>query len=220
MRSRGGPYLDRVEAGRVLADQLDGYAGRRDVVVLGLPRGGVPVAAEVAAALRAPLDVLIVRKLGLPSYGELAMGAIAGVGSAVEVVRNNPVLVQRRISPEAFDRVYQRELAELRQREASYRQDRPAAEVRGRVVIVVDDGLATGSTMRAAVAAIDRKKPAQVVVAVPVAARDSCEALRDDVDVMRCPWIPEPFLSVGQAYRDFRPTSDDEVRRLLAAQLF
>jgi predicted phosphoribosyltransferase len=220
MRPRSRPYLDRVEAGRLLADQLGGYAGRRDVVVLGLPRGGVPVAAEVAAALRVPLDVLIVRKLGLPGHDELAMGAIAGVGNAVEVVRNDAVLVQRRISAEAFDRVYQRELAELRQREASYRQDRPAAEVRGRVVIVVDDGLATGSTMRAAVAAIGRKRPARIVVAVPVGARDSCEALRDDVDIVRCPWIPEPFFSVGQAYRDFRPTSDEEVCRLLAAQPF
>ncbi len=210
-------YADRDEAGGVLADQLTGYAGRDDVVVLGLPRGGVPVAARVAAVLRVPLDVLVVRKLGLPGQRELAMGAIAGVGPDVEVVRNDAVLAATDVAPEAFEDVYRRELAELHQRESVYRKRRSRAQLHGRAVIVVDDGLATGSTMRAAVAAVRRQRPGWVVVAVPVGAHQACTALREDVDELVCPWTPEPFIAVGQAYRDFSQTSDEQVRTALAA---
>ena len=209
------PYADRVAAGRRLATELADRSGD-DAVVLGLPRGGVPVAAQVAAAIDAPLDVIVVRKLGLPGHVELAMGAIAGVGETVELVRNDVVLRHSGVREEAFDDVYAREVGLLREREAAYRESRPAEKVSGRVVIVVDDGLATGSTMRAAVAAVRHQHPAQVVVAVPVGSRDTCASLRREVDEVVCPWTPEPFIAVGRAYVDFRPTSDDEVRRALA----
>jgi predicted phosphoribosyltransferase len=210
-------YADRDEAGEVLADQLNGYAGRDDVVVLGLPRGGVPVAARVAAVLQVPLDVLVVRKLGLPGQPELAMGAVAGVGPDVEVVRNAPVLAATEVSADAFDDVYRREVAELHQRESAYRTRRSRAPLQGRAVIVVDDGLATGSTMRAAVAAVRRQRPARLVAAVPVGAHQACTVLREGVDELVCPWTPEPFIAVGQAYRDFSQTSDEQVRTALAA---
>lgn len=218
-RDRG--YADRVEAGAVLAQQLRHYAGRDDVVVLGLPRGGVPVAARVATVIGAALDVLVVRKLGLPWHPELAMGAIAAVGDTVEVIRNEQVLAGYAVAAGAFDEVYQRELAELRRREKAYRQGRPPVTVRDRVVIIVDDGLATGATMRAAAAALRRQEPRRVVVAVPVAAPATCAALRDhvdEVDEVVCAAQPEPFCAVGQAYRDFSATQDDEVRRLLAGE--
>jgi putative phosphoribosyl transferase len=212
------PYADRDEAGRALAEQLTSYAGRDDVVVLALPRGGVPVAAPVADALRAPLDVLLVRKLGLPGQPELAMGAVAGVGQRVEVVRNDHVLQRARVPEEAFEQVYRREVAELRRREQAYRGDRPAVPVEGKVAIVVDDGLATGSTVRAAVAALRRQDPGAVVVAVPVAAAQTCEQLRSEADEVVCAWTPEPFSAVGQGYLDFRPTDDEQVQRLLSAR--
>ena len=212
------PYADRHEAGRALADELSAYADRDDVVVLALPRGGVPVAAPVADALRAPLDVLLVRKLGLPGQPELAMGAVAGVGDSVEVVRNARVLDRAGVSPEDFEEVLRREVHELRRREQAYRGDRPAVPVRGRVVVVVDDGLATGSTMHAAVTALRHQHPARVVIAVPVAAGDTCDALRGPADEVVCTWTPEPFYAVGQGYLDFRPTSDDEVQSVLRAR--
>jgi putative phosphoribosyl transferase len=218
-RRGGGPgmerFVDRVEAGRVLARLLTPYAGRPDVVVLGLPRGGVPVAAEVAAALDAPLDVLVVRKLGLPGDPELAMGAVAGVGPAVEVVRNEEVLAHRRVGEEAFEAVQRREMAVLREREAAYRAGRQAVPVAGRTVVLVDDGLATGATVAAAVAAVRHAGPARVVVAVPVGPATTCAVLREVADEVVCARTPRPFLAVGQAYRDFTPTSDEEVRRLL-----
>ena len=210
-----GPYADRAEAGRHLAGLLTGYAGRDDVVVLALPRGGVPVAAPLADALGAALDVLVVRKLGVPGQPELAMGAIAGVADAVETVRNERVLSVARVAQQAFDDVHARELAELRRRESAYRQGRPATPVEDRVVVLVDDGLATGSTVRAAVAAVRSRRPARVVVAVPVGSQEACRSLREDADEVVCAWTPEPFYAVGQGYLDFRQTSDDEVRALL-----
>jgi putative phosphoribosyl transferase len=212
---RPEPYADRDQAGRVLAERLLGYAGRDDVLVLGLPRGGVPVAAPIAAALRAPLDVLVVRKLGLPRQPELAMGAIAGVAGAVEVLRNEAVLTSFHVSPDTFQRVQQRELRALLAREALFRAHRPAAPIIGRVLILVDDGLATGSTMRAAVAAARRQEPAGIVVAVPVGTAGTCDRLRPEVDDLVCAWIPVDLVAVGRAYRDFSPPSDEEVSRIL-----
>jgi putative phosphoribosyl transferase len=209
------PYADRSAAGSDLARHLSAYADRDDVVVLGLPRGGVPVAAAIAAALHAPLDVLIVRKLGLPGHSELAMGAIAGVGERIEVVRNTDVLAHAQVSSDAFEDVSRREAAELRRREVAYRGDRPAAALRGRTVIVVDDGLATGSTMRAAVAAVRQGDPARLVVAVPIGAARTCRELAALVDEVVCPWQPHRFWAVAQGYRDFSQTEDAEVQRLL-----
>jgi putative phosphoribosyl transferase len=218
------PFADRVEAGRVLAGLLagspagllGGRAGRDDVVVLGLPRGGVPVAAEVATALGAPLDVLLVRKLGLPQQPELAMGAIAAVGAEVALVRNEEVLTAERVPEEVFEEVRRRELAVLRARAAAYRGGREAAAVQGRAVVVVDDGLATGSTVRAAVAALRSQRPARVVVAVPTGSRRACAVLRQEADEVVCARTPEPFTAVGRSYRDFGQTSDEEVRAALA----
>jgi putative phosphoribosyl transferase len=185
------------------------------VVVLGLPRGGVPVAAEVAAALGAPLDVLLVRKLGLPDYPELAMGAVAEVGGDVELVRNEEVISHHQVSAAALDAVYRRELLALQNRGGLYRESRQPVAVTGNTVIVVDDGLATGSTIRAAVAALRRQRPAHVVIAVPVGSRQACALLRREADDVVCASTPEPFRAVGLAYRDFTATTDDEVRRLL-----
>lgn len=210
------PYTDRREAGRVLADELAGYRGRGDVLVLGLPRGGVPVAAQVAAGLDAPLDVLVVRKLGLPVQPELAMGAIAAVGEDVEVVRNEDVLREAAVPEHVFARVYEAELAELRARQRAYRGARPTPELTGRTVLVVDDGLATGATMRAALAALRRFRPRVLVVAVPVGAAAACAAVARSADEVICPWEPEPFYAVGHAYRRFQATTDAEVRACLA----
>jgi predicted phosphoribosyltransferase len=207
-------YRNREDAGRALARALTAaHAGRPDVIVLALPRGGVPVGAEVARALGAPLDVLLVRKLGVPGHEELAMGAIADGG--VRVV-NEDVLRALRVPVDAVEAVALEEGQELQRRARAYRGGRPAPDLRGRTVILVDDGLATGSTMRAAVAAVRRQGPARVVVAVPVGAEDTCEALRREADEVVCPRTPEPFYAVGAWYRDFLQTTDEEVRELLA----
>ena len=207
-------YPDRSAAGKILAGQLAHYARRPDVVVLALPRGGVPVAFEIADALGVPLDVFLVRKLGVPGYEELAMGAIATGGVRI---LNDTVIREMQIPAHLIEQATERERAELRRRESLYRGDRPAPELRGRTVILVDDGLATGSTMRAAVAAVRQHQPARVVVAVPVAAPETYAAFTSEVDEILSPFTPENFRAVGQWYADFPQTSDDEVRRLLAA---
>ncbi|HEV2148990.1 MAG TPA: phosphoribosyltransferase [Longimicrobiaceae bacterium] len=206
-------YRDRTEAGRELADRLGEYAGRPDVVVLALPRGGVPVAYEVARALGAPLDVFLVRKLGVPGHEELAMGAIASGGVRV---LNADVVNALRVPPAAVDAVAAREMGELERRERAYRDDRPPPAVRGRTVLLVDDGLATGSTMRAAAEALRGLGPARLVVAVPVGAAETCDAFAREVDEVVCARTPEPFYAVGLWYEDFSQTTDDEVRDLLA----
>ena len=210
-----GRFADRRAAGRALAERLS-TTERGHVVVLGLPRGGVIVAAEVAAALAAPLDVLVVRKLGLPWQPELAMGAIAAVGETVETVRTEEVLRRARVDDETFAGVRERELAELRRREQAYRGNRPALALGGRAVVLVDDGLATGSTMRAAVVAVRRNAPSALTVAVPIGSPRACAALEPDVDELVCLSAPGSFRAVGQGYVDFAPTGDDEVRRALA----
>jgi putative phosphoribosyl transferase len=206
-------FADRHEAGRVLASHLMSYGGRDDVIVLALPRGGVPVGFEVAEALGAPLDVFLVRKLGVPGHDELAMGAIASGGVRV---LNDQVVRSLRIPPSAIDEVAVREQAELERRERAYRGARPLPDMRGKIGILVDDGLATGATMRAAAEALRRLGPAKVVVAVPVAAPQTCEEFRHEVDAIVCAYTPEPFSAVGAWYDDFSPTSDEEVRDLLA----
>src|SRR5204862_2154057 len=205
-------YRDRAEAGRRLAAQLTDYANRSDVIVLALPRGGVPVAYEVAKALPAPLDIFLVRKLGVPGHEELAMGAIATGG--VRVV-NDDVVNYLRIPDDVIDAVADKELSELERRERAYRGTRPEPNVQGKTVILVDDGLATGSTMRAAAAALRQQNPARIVVAVPVSAPQTCDEYRMGVDEIICASTPEPFRGVGQWYRDFSQTTDDEVRELL-----
>lgn len=205
------PFADRSEAGRLLGARLSDLRGE-DVVVLGLPRGGVPVAAEVAHALDAPLDVFVVRKLGAPGRPELAMGAIATGGVQV---RNEGVVQQLGISAEAIDEVAADELRELRRREREYRGDRPPPEMSGRVVLLVDDGLATGSTMLAAVQAVRQLGPRRLVVAVPVGARQSCDAVAEVADEVVCLRAPQDFMAVGFHYEDFSQTSDDEVREAL-----
>lgn len=206
-------FPNRAEAGRRLAEKVEQYAGRDDVIVLGLPRGGVPVAYEVAQRLGVPLDVFIVRKLGVPGFEELALGAIASGGVRVlndDVVRALPN------ANELVESVTARETAELQRREQAYRDGRPPPELRERVVILVDDGLATGATMRAAVAALRQLGAAKIVVAVPVGAADTCRELEAEVDEIVCAMAPEWFQAVGQFYEDFSQTSDDEVRELLA----
>ncbi len=205
-------YADRSEAGRVLAAHLADLRGRDDVVVLGLPRGGVPVAAEVARALGAPLDVFVVRKLGVPGHRELAMGALASGGVRV---LNDWVVRQAGLSAEQVEQVSAAEAAELARREASYRGERLPVDVAGRLVVLVDDGLATGATMRAAVAAVRALRPTAVVVAVPVGAPEACRTLAGEADRVVCVEQPEWFLAVGRHYQDFSQTTDDDVRRLL-----
>jgi predicted phosphoribosyltransferase len=205
-------FRNRADAGRVLAGRLEAYANRPDVLVLALPRGGVPVAFEVARALHAPLDLFLVRKLGLPGHEELAMGAIASGGVRV---LNEEVVRLLRVPPEVIDLVAADEQQELARREQAYRGDRPPLDVHGRTVILVDDGLATGSTMRAAVAALRRLGPSRIVVAVPVAAAETCAELATEVDDMVCVQTPEPFRAVGLWYQDFSQTTDEEVRALL-----
>ncbi|PRY52095.1 putative phosphoribosyltransferase [Geodermatophilus tzadiensis] len=213
-------FPDRRDAGRQLAALLTDPARAAavplgpGVLVLGLPRGGVLVAAEVAAALGAELDVVAVRKLGLPGHPELAMGALAAVGDTVESVRSEVVLARHAVDDDAAAEVRRAELAELRRRQVAYRGDRPPPRLAGRTVVLVDDGLATGSTVRAALAAVRRAGPAAVVVAVPVGSPEVCAAL--DADEVVCPLTPVPFGAVGRYYDDFGQTTDDEVRAALA----
>jgi len=205
-------FRDRAEAGRRLAEKLRSYAKRPDVLVLALPRGGVPVAYEVARALAAPLDVFLVRKLGFPGQEELAMGAIASGGARV---LNTSLLRRLHVPPEAVEAVAAKELRELERREAAYRGSHAPPVVRGKTVILVDDGLATGASMHAAAAALRRQDPARIVVAVPVGAPSTCEDFGPIVDEVICAETPEPFTAVGQWYDDFSQTSDEEVRDLL-----
>jgi putative phosphoribosyl transferase len=210
-------FADRTEAGRALGRLVaERLADAGPVLVLGLPRGGVPVAAEVARALNAELDVLLVRKIGVPGQPELAMGAVAAVGDAVEVVTNDVVVGGLRIPDHVFRAVLDQELVELRRRTTAYRGDRPPPAIAGRTVVVVDDGLATGSTMRAAASAVRRRDPAAVIVAVPVGAADTCARLRAEVDEVVCALLPDPFRAVHQGYDDFRQTTDAEVLAALA----
>jgi putative phosphoribosyl transferase len=211
----GSTYIfrDRAEAGRLLAAKLREYANRSDVVVLALPRGGVPVAFEVARALNAPLDVFVVRKLGVPGHEELAMGAIASGGVRV---LNQDVLRALGISRGVVDLVADREQRELLRREREYRGGRAPVDIRNRMVILVDDGLATGSSMRVAAIALKQKGPAEIIAAVPVGAPETCAEFESEVDKVVCATTPRPFRAVGEWYRDFSQTSDEEVRDLLS----
>ncbi len=205
-------FPNRTEAGRGLAMRLRSYANRKDVTVLGIPRGGVPVAFEIARMLKAPLDILVLRKLGVPGHEELGFGAIASGG----IRALNPEIVEAlRISTLDIEAVTNREVKELKRRERAYRGDRPALDVRGRTVILVDDGIATGSGMRAAVNALRQMNPARIVIAVPVAPASTCDHLRQEVDDLICLAMPEPFYGVGQFYNDFSQVSDQEVNELL-----
>jgi putative phosphoribosyl transferase len=206
-------FQDRREAGRVLARHLTAYGSRSDVTVLGLARGGVPVGREVAIALRAPLEVFLVRKLGVPQWSELAMGAIASGGG---VVLNEPLIESLHISSAALDEAIARESAELRRRESAYRSGREPMDLHGRVAVLVDDGIATGASMKAAVAAVRSLGPAAVVVAVPVGPRAVCGDMRSIADDVVCAVVPDRFRAVGQVYADFHQVDDDEVREALA----
>ena len=205
-------FPDRRAAGRELAERLRKYTGRDDILVLALPRGGVPVAYEVAAALGAPLDLFLVRKLGTPGHRELAMGAIASGGVRV---LNDDVVRWYGIAPGAIEAVAQEEQRELERREREYREGRPAQSAKAKTIILIDDGLATGSTMKAAVQAMKAQDPARVIVAVPVGARETCAELASIADEVVCARMPEPFSAVGQWYVDFDQTTDDEVKQLL-----
>lgn len=205
------PFRDRRDAGRQLASKLASYS-EPNSVVLALPRGGVPVGYEVARALEAPLDIFLVRKLGAPGHEELAMGAVASGGVSV---LNEDVVDALGIPQSIIERVTAREIEELNRRERLYRGGRPAPDIQGRTVIVVDDGLATGATMRAAIQALRLQQPARVVVAVPIASPEICEALRSEADDVVCAMTAEPFVAVGNWYEDFTQTTDDEVQRRL-----
>lgn len=206
------PFTNRAEAGELLAARFTELADRDDVIVLALPRGGVPVGYEVARSLRVPLDVFVVRKLGVPGHEELAMGAIA---SGEIRLLNHEVVDALGIPGELIEQVARREKAELERRERLYRGNRPPVSLTNKTVILIDDGLATGSTMRAAAAAIRRQEPAAIIVAVPVGAPSTCDEMRDVADDVVCLRTPEPFVAVGLWYRDFSETSDAEVRELL-----
>ncbi len=209
-------FPNRIEAGRLLAEKLEKYAGRDDVIVLGLPRGGVPVANEVAKRLHAPLDVFIVRKLGVPGFEELAAGAIASGG--VRVLKE---VVMRAIphAEQAIEAVTARETTELQRREQTYREGRPGPDLRDRIAILVDDGLATGATMRAAVKALRQCRAAKIVVAVPVGPPDTCHEIEAEADETICLNMPEFFQAVGQYYEDFSQTTDENVRELLTSAM-
>lgn len=209
----GATFRDRVEAGQLLARELMDYADRPGVIVLGLPRGGVPVAYEVAAALHAPLDVFVVRKLGTPGQRELAMGAIASGGVRV---LNDEVVRSLGIPMSVIDDATEEESRELKRRELAYRGSYTEPEVRGKTVLLIDDGVATGATLRAAIRALNAQHPARLVVAVPTAAGSTFHELRAEVDEFVALMTPEPFFGVGAWYRDFRQTSDEEVTELLA----
>ena len=205
-------YENRYDAGRRLALSLSDYAGRPDVTVLALPRGGVPVGSEIARALRVPLDVFVVRKLGVPGQPEFAMGAIASGGA---LVLDQQTISDLRIPRDAVERVIASERAELARREELFRGSRPPVDASGRTVILVDDGLATGSTMQAAIAALRKEGPASIIVAVPVGSREACGAIRAVTDGCLCAMIPDRFYAVGLWYEDFSETTDAEVRQLL-----
>src|SRR5687767_7383044 len=206
------PFKDRRDAGRKLAQKLSVYAVKPDIVVLALPRGGVPVAYEVALALSAPLDVFIVRKLGLPGREELAMGAVASGGVRV---LNGYIVRMLSIPEEVINIVTKRELRELQRREELYRGNRPTPEVSERTILLIDDGLATGASMRAAIAGLRAQDPARIVVAVPAAAPEACEAIRTEVDENVCAITPETFYGVGRWYEEFSQATDEQVRMLL-----
>jgi predicted phosphoribosyltransferase len=205
-------YRDRRDAGETLADSLEDLRGAPDLLVLALPRGGVPVAEPVARRLGAPLDVFVVRKIGFPAHEELAMGAVASGG----IVLVNPALVEQ-VPEERFHWALERAMKELNERERLYRGGRPPPKVAGRTVVLIDDGLATGASMRAAVEALRRQGPRQIIVAVPIASPETCEELAREVDRVVCAATPQPFHAVGLWYADFSPTTDDEVRRILAS---
>jgi putative phosphoribosyl transferase len=210
------PFKNRADAGRQLAGKLTRYAGAREsAMVLGLARGGVPVAFEVAAALRASLDVFLVRKLGVPGHEELAMGAIATGGVRV---LNREVIEELGIAEATIEQVAEREQRELERREREYREGQPPPEVRGRIVVLVDDGLATGSTMRAAARAVRQRQPLRVVVAAPVGAPQTCSEIATDADEVTCLYTPPQFHAVGLWYEDFSQTTDEEIRQLLAGR--
>jgi putative phosphoribosyl transferase len=206
------PFRDRTEAGKLLAKLLTAYTNQRDVLVLALPRGGVPVAFEIARALHAPLDVIVVRKLGVPGQEELALGAIATGGVRI---LNKDVVQFLDIPDEMIDFIAANEQQELERRERLYRGDRPVYAVRGRKVIIVDDGIATGATMHAAVAAIKERRPSRIIIAVPTAAPSTCDEFAAEVDELACVIRPEPFIAVGYWFRQFSQTTDEEVRNLL-----
>jgi len=207
-------FRNRIEAGQVLARRLQQYKNQPDVLILGLPRGGVPVAYEVARELNAPLDVFVVRKLGVPGHEELGMGAIATGG--VRILHEG-IIREIGISPQTIEAVSAREQAELDRRERLYRGDRPAPTIESRTVVIVDDGLATGSTMKAAIQAVRQQSPRQVIVAVPTAPSETCEQLKESADHVVCALTPEPFFSVGGSYADFTQITDGEVRDLIAS---
>lgn len=205
-------YLDRYSAGKVLAEALKTYANRKDVIVLALPRGGVPVGFEIAKALSVPLDVFIVRKLGVPGHEELAMGALAMGGITVF---NEELLQDLKIPQRSINKVIEMEQQELNRRVSVYRDDKPYPDLTGKMIILVDDGIATGATMRAAISALRQLKPKNIVIAVPVAELTTCEKMAKNVDQLVCPLKPTDFYAVGQWYEDFSQTTDDEVRELL-----
>ncbi len=205
-------FRNRQDAGQKLAERLTEYAGRDDVLILALPRGGVPVAFEVVRKLNAPLDVFLVRKLGVPGHEELAMGAIASGGVRV---LNESVVDYLRIPKAAIDAVAEHEQRELERREKVYRDDLPAPNVEGKIVILIDDGLATGATMRAAAIALKEQSPQKLVIAVPVSSPETCDEFRSEVDVIVCAATPRPFYGVGMWYEDFSQTTDEEVSDLL-----
>ena len=209
-------FRDRNEAGADLAESLRHYQGRSDVIVLGLPRGGVPIAGEVARRLDAPFDVFVVRKLGVPGHEELAMGAIASGGVRFA---NRDVVESLGIPENVIDSVARREQVELDRREQLYRGDRPPLSLQGKTVILVDDGVATGSTMRAAIRAARQRQPERVVVAAPVGAPSACVELANEADEVVCVRMPDPFVAVGLWYADFTPTSDEEVRDVVMSQM-